>query len=164
MNVAFPMSGQGRPPQRDVFGAQCTARLCFGERFAGQVARSTASLESQGDWLGLTLYDSCIRDLSPAYAVAPCPRFFSRDLPITWSTSCNPSAPGSSGRVRGDLFSRQKPLQKRLCHPRLVLRPNETLELQVPCVWQVVAKAVRCDPKIWLEKGTTHLARQQTPR
>ena len=98
------MSGQGRPPQRDVFGAQCTARLCFCERFAGQVARSTASLESQGDWLGLTLYDSCIRDLSPAYAVAPCPRFFSRELPITWSTSCNPSAPGSSGRARGFSF------------------------------------------------------------
>jgi hypothetical protein len=47
MNVAFPLSGQGRPPQRDVFGAQYTARLCFCERFDGQVAQPIASLEAK---------------------------------------------------------------------------------------------------------------------
>ena len=37
-------TGQGRPPQKDVFGAQYTARLCLCERFAWTVARPDASL------------------------------------------------------------------------------------------------------------------------
>jgi hypothetical protein len=44
--VAFPLSGQGRPPQRDVFGAQYTARLCLCERFATPITRRYASLEA----------------------------------------------------------------------------------------------------------------------
>jgi hypothetical protein len=47
ITVAFPLSGQGRPPQRDDFGAQYTARLCLCERFAGTVARPDASLEAE---------------------------------------------------------------------------------------------------------------------
>ena len=79
MNVALPLSGQGRPPQRDVFGAQYTARLCFSERFAGQSHPVHRITRSQGDWLGLTLYDSFIRYLSPAYAVAHRPLSEYRD-------------------------------------------------------------------------------------
>ena len=45
--VAFPMSGQGRPPQRDVFGVQYKARLYLCERFDAQVARRLASLEAK---------------------------------------------------------------------------------------------------------------------
>ena len=47
ITVAFPLSGQGRPPQKDDFGAQYTARLCLCERFAEAVARSCASLEAE---------------------------------------------------------------------------------------------------------------------
>jgi hypothetical protein len=47
ITVAFPLSGQGRPPQRNVFGAQYTARLCLCERFAWTVARPDASLEAE---------------------------------------------------------------------------------------------------------------------
>jgi hypothetical protein len=47
MIVAFPLSGQGRPPQKDVFGAQYTARLYLCERFDAQVARRIASLEAK---------------------------------------------------------------------------------------------------------------------
>jgi hypothetical protein len=41
VTVAFPLTGQGRPPQTDVFAAQYTARLCLCERFAGTVAVPT---------------------------------------------------------------------------------------------------------------------------
>jgi hypothetical protein len=47
ITIAFPLSGQGRPPQKDVFGAQYTARLCLCERFAWTVARPDASLEAE---------------------------------------------------------------------------------------------------------------------
>jgi hypothetical protein len=47
VTVAFPLTGQGRPPQRNVFGAQYTARLCLCERFAWTVARPDASLEAE---------------------------------------------------------------------------------------------------------------------
>jgi len=47
ITVAFPLSGQGRPPQKDVFGAQYTARLYLCERFALPVARHDASLEAE---------------------------------------------------------------------------------------------------------------------
>ena len=47
MTIAFPLSGQGRPPQKDVFGAQYTARLYLCERFALSVARHDASLEAK---------------------------------------------------------------------------------------------------------------------
>jgi hypothetical protein len=44
IRVAFPVSGQGRPPQRNVFGAQYTARTFSCERFDGMVAHTDASL------------------------------------------------------------------------------------------------------------------------
>jgi hypothetical protein len=47
ITVAFPLSGQGRPPQAGDFGAQYTARLCLCERFAWKVARPDASLEAE---------------------------------------------------------------------------------------------------------------------
>jgi hypothetical protein len=47
MTIAFPLSGQGRPPHKDVFGAQYTARLYLCERFDLPVARQTASLEAK---------------------------------------------------------------------------------------------------------------------
>ena len=47
MTIAFPLSGQGRPPQKDVFGVQYTARLYLCERFAPPVARRHASLEAK---------------------------------------------------------------------------------------------------------------------
>jgi len=47
VTVAFPLSGQGRPPQKNVFGARYTARLYLCERFALSVARQTASLEAE---------------------------------------------------------------------------------------------------------------------
>ena len=47
ITVAFPMSGQGRPPQKDVFGVQYTARLYLCERFDVQVARHIASVEAK---------------------------------------------------------------------------------------------------------------------
>jgi hypothetical protein len=47
ITVAFPLSGQGRPPQKDVFGARYTARLYLCERFALTVARQHASLEAE---------------------------------------------------------------------------------------------------------------------
>ena len=47
ITVAFPLSGQCRPPQKDDFGAQYTARLCLCERFAEALARSCASLEAE---------------------------------------------------------------------------------------------------------------------
>jgi hypothetical protein len=45
--VAFTLSGQGRPPQRDVFRVQLTARLYLHKRFDAQVARRIASLEAK---------------------------------------------------------------------------------------------------------------------
>jgi len=45
--VAFPLSGQGRPPHRDVFGVQYTAQLYLCERFDALVARRIASLEAK---------------------------------------------------------------------------------------------------------------------
>ena len=47
ITVAFPLSGQGRPPQKNVFGAQYTAQLYLCERFDVQVAQYTASLEAK---------------------------------------------------------------------------------------------------------------------
>jgi hypothetical protein len=47
ITVAFPLSGQGRPPQMDVFGARYTARLYLCERFALPVAWQHASLEAE---------------------------------------------------------------------------------------------------------------------
>ena len=47
ITVAFPLSGQGRPPQRNIFGAQYTARSYLCERFALPVARHNASLEAK---------------------------------------------------------------------------------------------------------------------
>jgi hypothetical protein len=47
ITVAFPLSEQGRPPHKDVFGAQYTARLYLCERFAVPVARHDASLEAE---------------------------------------------------------------------------------------------------------------------
>ena len=47
MTIAFPLSGQGRPPHKDVFGAQYTARLYLCERFVLPVARQGASLEAK---------------------------------------------------------------------------------------------------------------------
>ncbi|MGA2061057.1 MAG: hypothetical protein ABSG67_11295 [Thermoguttaceae bacterium] len=47
MTIAFPLSAQGRPPQKDVFGARYTARLCLCERFALPVARHNASREAK---------------------------------------------------------------------------------------------------------------------
>ena len=47
ITVAFPLSGQGRPPQKNVFGAQYTAQLYLCERFAMTVARHHASLEAK---------------------------------------------------------------------------------------------------------------------
>ena len=47
MTIAFPLSGQGRPPQKDVFGAPYTARLYLCERFDRSVAQHTASLEAK---------------------------------------------------------------------------------------------------------------------
>ena len=45
MTIAFPLSGQGRPPQRDVFGAQYTARLYLCERFIQAIARRANTAE-----------------------------------------------------------------------------------------------------------------------
>jgi hypothetical protein len=47
ITVAFPMSEQGRPPQKDVFGAQYTAWLYLCERFAWLVAPPDASLKAE---------------------------------------------------------------------------------------------------------------------
>jgi hypothetical protein len=47
ITVAFPLSEQGRPPQKKDFGAQYTARLYLCERFALPVARHDASLEAE---------------------------------------------------------------------------------------------------------------------
>jgi len=47
VTVAFPLSGRGRLPQNDVFGAQYTARLYLCERFVPPVARRHASLEAK---------------------------------------------------------------------------------------------------------------------
>jgi len=47
MTIAFPLSEQGRPPHKDVFGAQYTARLYLCERFALPVTRQHASLEAE---------------------------------------------------------------------------------------------------------------------
>jgi len=47
MTIAFPLSGQGRPPQKDVFGAPYTARLYLCERFVMPVARHHASREAK---------------------------------------------------------------------------------------------------------------------
>ena len=44
IRVAFPVTGQGRPPQRTVFGAQYTARTFPCERFDWMVAHTDASL------------------------------------------------------------------------------------------------------------------------
>ena len=44
ISVAFPVTGQGRPPQRTVFGAQYIARTFPCERFDGMVAHTDASL------------------------------------------------------------------------------------------------------------------------
>ena len=46
MTIAFPLSGQGRPSHKDVFGAQYTARLYLCD-FALPVARHNASLEAE---------------------------------------------------------------------------------------------------------------------
>ena len=40
---AFPVTGQGRPPQRNIFGTQYTARTFLYERFDGMVAHTDAS-------------------------------------------------------------------------------------------------------------------------
>ena len=47
MTIAFPLSGHGRPPQKDVFGARYTARLYLCERFDRSVARHRASREAK---------------------------------------------------------------------------------------------------------------------
>ena len=47
ITVAFPQTGRGRPPQKNVFGAQDTARSSLCERVALPVARHDASLEAQ---------------------------------------------------------------------------------------------------------------------
>lgn len=47
MTIAFPLSGQGQPPQKDVFGAPYTARLYLCERFVPPVARQPASLKTK---------------------------------------------------------------------------------------------------------------------
>ena len=47
MTIAFPLSGQGQPPQKDVFGAPYTARLYLCERFVLPVARHEASREAK---------------------------------------------------------------------------------------------------------------------
>src|SRR5665213_4120382 len=47
ITVAFPLSGQGRPPQRNGFGAQYTARSYLCERFELPIARQFASLEAK---------------------------------------------------------------------------------------------------------------------
>ena len=47
MTIAFPLSGSGRPPQKNVFGVQYTARLYLCERFVLPVARHYASLEAK---------------------------------------------------------------------------------------------------------------------
>lgn len=47
MTLAFPLTGQGRPPHKDVFGARYTARLYLCERFALPVTRQRASLEAE---------------------------------------------------------------------------------------------------------------------
>ncbi len=47
MTVDFPLSGQGRPPHKDVFGVQYPARLYLCERFDALVARRIASLEAK---------------------------------------------------------------------------------------------------------------------
>ena len=44
ISVAFAVTGQGRPPQRNVFGAQDTARTFPSERFDWMVAHTDASL------------------------------------------------------------------------------------------------------------------------
>ncbi len=44
ISVAFPVTGQGRPPQITVFGAQYTARTFSCERFDWMVAHTDASL------------------------------------------------------------------------------------------------------------------------
>jgi len=46
MTIAFPLSGQGRPPQKDVFGTRYTARPYLCERFDRSVARHEASREA----------------------------------------------------------------------------------------------------------------------
>jgi hypothetical protein len=47
MTIAFPVTGWGRPPHKDVFGVQYTARLYPCERFGLPVARQTASLGAE---------------------------------------------------------------------------------------------------------------------
>jgi hypothetical protein len=47
MTIAFPISRQGRPLHKGVFGAPYTARLYLCERFALPVARHNASLEAK---------------------------------------------------------------------------------------------------------------------
>lgn len=47
ITIAFPLTGQGRPPQKNVFGAQYTARLYLCERFALPVTRHNASLKAK---------------------------------------------------------------------------------------------------------------------
>ncbi len=44
ISVAFPVTGQGRPPQITVFGAQYTAQTFPYERFDWMVAHTDASL------------------------------------------------------------------------------------------------------------------------
>ncbi len=47
-HCCLPCDGSGRPPQKNVFGVQYTARLCLCERFrAGGSARRHASLEAE---------------------------------------------------------------------------------------------------------------------
>jgi len=70
--VAFPLSGQGRPPQKDVFGVQTTARLCLCERFATAITRAPRITRGRSGWLSLTPCGSFIRYPPPAYADAPC--------------------------------------------------------------------------------------------
>ena len=71
LSPSLSQDKQGRPPQRDVFGALYTARLCLRGRFAELVAAPVASLEDRDDWLGLTSSDSFIRGSPLAFAGAP---------------------------------------------------------------------------------------------
>ena len=53
IRVPFPVTGQGRPPERHIFGAQYTAQSSPCELFDGRVAHPDASLEAQA--IGATL-------------------------------------------------------------------------------------------------------------